>query len=237
MPALARGASRRGCGSARDDAVTAACRSSRKNATLRQILAEWARVGQTKIVNAERVPGGPMTLELTNVPEVEALEILLRSAGGYVLAPRACAHAKRLTLRSHSGPAAERRPSVARGRPPPPAQPRPFAPAAAGPDRSSQPPAATTMTMIRRNGRRAAPGRSKCRAAGFQHVPAGRAAAHRASGAGRADQPSVTAPVGVVGSWHGRPGAAAGRPARRAPRRRNSASRIARISDVLLLTT
>ena len=61
---------------------------SAKNATVGQILAEWARIGQTKIVNVERVPGGPMTLELTNVPEVEALEILLRSAGGYVLAPR-----------------------------------------------------------------------------------------------------------------------------------------------------
>ena len=45
-----------------------------KDATVRQILAEWARVGQTKIVNMERVPGGPMTLELTNVPEAQALE-------------------------------------------------------------------------------------------------------------------------------------------------------------------
>ena len=35
-----------------------------KDATVRQILTEWARVGQTKIVNVERVPGGPMTLEL-----------------------------------------------------------------------------------------------------------------------------------------------------------------------------
>jgi hypothetical protein len=61
---------------------------SAKNATISQILIEWAKVGQTKIVNGERVPGGPMTLELTNVPEVEAIEILLRSAGGYLLAPR-----------------------------------------------------------------------------------------------------------------------------------------------------
>jgi hypothetical protein len=62
---------------------------SAKNATVLQILAEWAKVGQTKIVNPERVGGGPMTLELTNVPELEAIDILLRSAGGYVLAPRA----------------------------------------------------------------------------------------------------------------------------------------------------
>src|SRR5258708_2013069 len=60
-----------------------------KDATLRQILTEWARVGQTKIVNAERVPGGPLTLQLTNVPEEQALETLLRPLSGYVAAPRA----------------------------------------------------------------------------------------------------------------------------------------------------
>jgi len=59
-----------------------------KDATLRQILAEWARVGQVKIVNLERVPGGPITLELPNMPEAQALEILLRSISGYIAAPR-----------------------------------------------------------------------------------------------------------------------------------------------------
>jgi hypothetical protein len=59
-----------------------------KDATVRQILTEWARVGQTKIVNVERVPGGPMTLELTNMPESQALEILLRSLSGYITAVR-----------------------------------------------------------------------------------------------------------------------------------------------------
>ena len=61
------------------------------NATAREILAEWARVGQTRIVNAERVPGGPITIELTGVSEEQALEIILRSAAGYVTAPRATA--------------------------------------------------------------------------------------------------------------------------------------------------
>src|SRR5215510_5361609 len=60
-----------------------------KDATVRQILTEWARVGQTKIVNVERIPGGPITLELTNVPEAQALEVLLRSLSGYITAPRA----------------------------------------------------------------------------------------------------------------------------------------------------
>ena len=60
-----------------------------KDATLRQILTEWARVGQTKVVNVERVPGAPMTLELRDVPEAQALEILLRPLSGYMAAPRA----------------------------------------------------------------------------------------------------------------------------------------------------
>jgi hypothetical protein len=59
-----------------------------KDATLRQILAEWARVGQTRIVNGERVPGGPITLQLTNVPEEQALETLLRPISGFVASPR-----------------------------------------------------------------------------------------------------------------------------------------------------
>ena len=58
------------------------------NATVRQILMEWARVGQTKIVNVERIPGGPQTLQLTNVPEQEALDLLLRSVTGYMAAQR-----------------------------------------------------------------------------------------------------------------------------------------------------
>ena len=60
-----------------------------KDATARQILTEWARIGQTRIVNVERVPGGPLTIELTEMPEHQALDILLRAASGYVLAPRA----------------------------------------------------------------------------------------------------------------------------------------------------
>jgi hypothetical protein len=64
-----------------------------KDATARQILAEWARVGQTKIVNVERIPGGPMTIELTDVPEGQALDVLLRNVSGYLAAPRAVAAA------------------------------------------------------------------------------------------------------------------------------------------------
>ena len=51
-----------------------------KDVPVRQILAEWARVGDTKMVNGERIPGGPISLELIDVPEKDALDILLRSA-------------------------------------------------------------------------------------------------------------------------------------------------------------
>jgi hypothetical protein len=62
-----------------------------KDVTVREILAEWARVGQTRIVNGEKVLGGPVTLQLDNVPEAQALDTLLRSAAGYVMAPRSAA--------------------------------------------------------------------------------------------------------------------------------------------------
>ena len=91
-----------------------------KDATVRQILTEWARVGDTKIVNMERVPGGPVTLELTNVPEAQALDVLLRSLSGYIAAPRAVEAANlsrfdRIILM----------PTLAAARPPTPSSPAP----------------------------------------------------------------------------------------------------------------
>jgi hypothetical protein len=59
-----------------------------RDATVRQILAEWARVGRTSIVNLERIGGGPTTLELRDVPEQQALDVLLRLVSGYLAAPR-----------------------------------------------------------------------------------------------------------------------------------------------------
>lgn len=58
-------------------------------ATLREILAEWERVGQTRIINADRLSGAPLTLQLDDVSESQALGVLLRSVNGYVAAPRA----------------------------------------------------------------------------------------------------------------------------------------------------
>ncbi|MEQ1758278.1 MAG: hypothetical protein ABL986_08170 [Vicinamibacterales bacterium] len=59
-----------------------------QNVTLRTILTEWARVGGTNIVGADRAGGAPVTIELTEVPERQALDVLLRNVSGYMLAMR-----------------------------------------------------------------------------------------------------------------------------------------------------
>jgi hypothetical protein len=56
---------------------------------VRQILAEWSRVGGTTFVGGEKLITPNVTLQLTDQPEREALEILLRSAAGYVASQRA----------------------------------------------------------------------------------------------------------------------------------------------------
>jgi hypothetical protein len=56
---------------------------------VRQVLAEWARVGGTKVVGAERIAGQPLTLTLEKVPEAKALDIILRGAAGYMAVARA----------------------------------------------------------------------------------------------------------------------------------------------------
>jgi hypothetical protein len=61
---------------------------SAQNAPVRAILQEWARLGGATIVNGDRVAGPPVTLELAGVPERQALDIVLRSVAGYIVAPR-----------------------------------------------------------------------------------------------------------------------------------------------------
>ncbi len=60
---------------------------------VRQILAEWARIGETKVVNGERVLGPNLTLQMVDRPEREVLDAVLRTAAGYVAAPRSAAAA------------------------------------------------------------------------------------------------------------------------------------------------
>jgi hypothetical protein len=59
-----------------------------RDATLREILIEWERVGGTRIVNRDRVPGTRLTLELPDVTEEQALTTLLRPIAGYVASRR-----------------------------------------------------------------------------------------------------------------------------------------------------
>jgi hypothetical protein len=55
---------------------------------LQLLLAEWARIGGTRIVNGEKLVGPPVTLELVDYPEGRALDLVLRPAAGYMAAPR-----------------------------------------------------------------------------------------------------------------------------------------------------
>ena len=61
---------------------------SAKDVTVPKILDRWAQLGGTVVVNGDAVQGGPVTVQLVDVPEREALEILLRSVGGYIVAER-----------------------------------------------------------------------------------------------------------------------------------------------------
>jgi len=59
-----------------------------QNAPARAVLAEWARLGGTRIVNGEQIAGAALTLELIDYPERQALEIILRNVPGYIVSAR-----------------------------------------------------------------------------------------------------------------------------------------------------
>jgi len=96
--------------------------------SLRQILQEWARVGQTTIVNIEKVSSPNLTIQLVNIPERDALDILLRSASGYIAAPRPVVNANAAVFDRITIMATSRPPSVAAGAVPPPTFQRPPTP-------------------------------------------------------------------------------------------------------------
>jgi hypothetical protein len=64
-----------------------------ENAALRQILAEWERQGQMKVVGADKLAPQVVTLSLTDMPEKQALEIVMRGVPGYMAIDRATADA------------------------------------------------------------------------------------------------------------------------------------------------
>lgn len=97
---------------------------SATNVPVRQVLAEWARVGGTRVVGAERVSGAPLTLSLESVPEAKALDIILRGAAGYMAATRAAPGMGRsqydriMVLATSTPPAGTGGPASAASRPP-----------------------------------------------------------------------------------------------------------------------
>ena len=106
------------------------------NVPLSTVMAEWARIGQTRIVNGDKITT-PVSLQIVDTPERRALEILLRSASGYMAAERAVPVAgasvfDRIMILPTSRP-----PANAGTFAPPPqtfAPPRPVAPPVADPD-------------------------------------------------------------------------------------------------------
>jgi septal ring-binding cell division protein DamX len=96
-----------------------------QNASLRSIINEWARVGGMRVVNPERLNGPPVTLQLTGVAERQALDILLRDIGGYMLGPResalvpgVSAFDRLVVITSTAGPASRPTPAAGVQRPP-----------------------------------------------------------------------------------------------------------------------
>ena len=61
---------------------------SATDARLADVLAAWSRVGDTRFVGAQAIGGELITLHLVDAGEAEAIHLLLRSAAGYVAAPR-----------------------------------------------------------------------------------------------------------------------------------------------------
>ena len=68
----------------RDGRVTV----SATDVPVRTILQEWSRIGETEFVDADKLTGRPVRLQLVDVPEATALRVLLRQAAGYVASPR-----------------------------------------------------------------------------------------------------------------------------------------------------
>ena len=89
---------------------------------VRTILIEWAKLGGTKVIGGERISGSPLTLKLEDVPESQALEIVLRSVAGYMAAPRSASAAagasiydRILVMATSASPAPAARPAPNQG--------------------------------------------------------------------------------------------------------------------------
>ena len=94
------------------------------DAPLADILAAWAQTGDTRFVGADTLDDQPLTLHLVDVGEADVMRLLLRSAAGYVAAPRrtpmpGTSRYDRIKILGGSGPQA----MTASSRPPAPLDP------------------------------------------------------------------------------------------------------------------
>lgn len=64
-----------------------------EQASIRQILAEWERQGQMKVVGADKITAAPVTLTFKDLPEKQALDIVMRGIPGYMAIDRTTAAA------------------------------------------------------------------------------------------------------------------------------------------------
>jgi hypothetical protein len=94
-----------------------------KSVPARQILAEWAKIGGTRIVGGDKVTGAPLTLKFADLPERQALDIILRNVAGYMAAPRQASAAAgasaydRILILATSTPPANAAATAGRGSP------------------------------------------------------------------------------------------------------------------------
>jgi hypothetical protein len=103
---------------------------SAQNVSVSRILEEWARVGGTRILTGANLAGPPVTVQFANIPESQALSVLLEGVAGYILSRRPEAPAgrssfERILIVPTSSPVAESaggtpQPRVGVRLPPPP---------------------------------------------------------------------------------------------------------------------
>ena len=100
---------------------------------LATVLDEWARQGDTRFVAASGLPAWPVSVRLVDVPEREALQVLLRAAGGYIAESRSAwqpgvSAFERVLIMTGARRPGRSRPGTTRMRAPPPRTAAPLVP-------------------------------------------------------------------------------------------------------------
>jgi len=63
-----------------------------QNVTVSEVFAEWARIGKTRVQNAEKLPGGLISVQFDNIEEQKLVDALVRQSkaqgAGWIVAAR-----------------------------------------------------------------------------------------------------------------------------------------------------